>query len=81
MKSHLHFILFLNIKKKLGVTSHSEELGPIEGSHVFDYICTQKRIDARADFQLWRTRTTLFLHGNDSKLQDVIYVVSETWNQ
>ena len=41
MKSHLHFILFLNIKKKLGVTSHAEELGPIEGSHVFDYICTQ----------------------------------------
>ena len=52
IKSHLHFPLFQNIEKKLGVTGHSEELWPIEGSHVFCNICTQKRIDARADFQL-----------------------------
>ena len=43
--------------------------------------CTQKRIDARADFELWRTRTTLLLHRNGSKFQNVLFAVSETWIQ
>ena len=35
MKSNVQLILYPNIKKKMGVTVHSEELQPFEKGYVF----------------------------------------------
>ena len=72
MESYIQLILFPTMIYKLGVVDHSEELFRFQKWHVFDQICIILPIAARADFQLWRTRTALGKVKSDCKWMEIV---------
>jgi len=61
MESYLQLMLFPTMISKLGVIEHSEELFRFQKWHVFDQICIILPIATRADFELWRALTALWM--------------------
>ena len=72
IKSHLQFIFYPNIKKKLGVNGLVFEQYEIQKGHVFTTFCIISPKGARAQFKLWRARMTLLLIEMDSKFMGML---------
>ena len=81
MKSYFQLILYRNMERKWGVPVLSDELWSILKGHVFAGFYVICPIDARTDFELWRTRATLWSAEIDFKLMETVKKSLEIANQ